>query len=270
MRWKNSKESLRRNSIKMIKIQRGDCPPVLSKSDNEFVKSDYNKPDVLSTLLEMQYRKCCYCERDIGSLPKTEREVDHFIPKSVYKDNNGNIQWHLANKWENLLYACRSCNGRKSDANPFNQTTGEQEIINPSGEINPEDHIGFITDDDTIVNFKEKNGSRIGRSTIEKLKLFSRHDLVQGFRIRKVEIDKEFTNLINFIESENNNMIQSCIHELKKVMSAHTPFAAFNRAYIKERLRKLNERQILKIESEHKRTFQRIDITFPVGCELVA
>lgn len=53
-----------------------------------------------ATLAEMQYGKCCYCEKR-EEQPKY-RDVEHYRPKSTY--------WWLAWTWENLLFACVDCN----------------------------------------------------------------------------------------------------------------------------------------------------------------
>lgn len=253
----------------MIKIQRASCPTCLDKNDDEFVELDYRRPDVLSTLLVMQHRKCCYCEKSIGDLSSTEIDVDHFIPKNSCKDSADNYLWHKANKWENLLYACKTCNSRKSSKYPYNPSTGEHVIINPSENIDPEDHIGFITNDEIIVDYLEKNGSQLGRNTIEKLKLNNRRELVGKFRKLKVQIEDIFVTVINSIVSDDQTSIQSCIYDLRRLMSAHCPYTAFNRAYIKWRLSRLNDEQIPKLESRHNITFQRIRISFPSGYQVV-
>ena len=99
----------------MIKINRVNCPVSLNKDDSKFTEKDYKNEDVVKALLNMQYYKCCYCERDLKELSDSEIEGEHYSPRSSFKDQNGNIQWHLANKWENLLCVCRSCNLRKSE-----------------------------------------------------------------------------------------------------------------------------------------------------------
>ena len=147
----------------MIKILRESLPSCLNKPDHEFLENDCTKPEVKHTLLAMQHGKCCYCEKDFSDMGSIEIEVEHFIPKHACKDNNGNIQWHIANKWENLLYACKTCNGNKGKKHP-KSGTGQLQIIDPTNEvIDPEDHIDFIIDD-PIVIYSEKAGSPLGRS----------------------------------------------------------------------------------------------------------
>lgn len=251
----------------MIKINRAVCPKCLQKPTCEFVEQDYKRKETIEALSKMQHGKCCYCERkfDVG---RTEREVEHYVPKSAFKDRYGNIQWHLANKWENLLYACRTCNSRKGSQLPFNKTTKECEIIDPScGDIDPEDHIDFVVED-CYITFREKNKSLLGRSTINKLRLTERFDIHSRFRKMKIQIEVHFMNLINALVNDDTTEFTSQKDELSKSMSAHNPFTAFQRSFIAKRLKDLNENGIPRLEQQHRRVFQRITIQFLHGSEV--
>lgn len=46
-------------------------------------------------------RRCCYCEDSVAD------EVEHIKPKSIYPE--------LTFSWDNYLYACGPCNGRKNN-----------------------------------------------------------------------------------------------------------------------------------------------------------
>ena len=252
----------------MIKIRRANRPASLDKPDHLFVKNDYKNNDVKGALLRMQYSKCCYCERDIGKLPKTEREVDHYVPRSAFKDSNGNIQWHSANQWGNLLYSCRTCNSKKGNKNPF-KDGNEREKIDPSvDDIDPEDHIDFVIEG-IIISFKEKNGSLLGRTTIDNLKFDERIDLFGIFRRQAAELEVHFIDLINAITAEETAAITSLVNELSRVMSAHVPIAAFKRSFIRNRVRELNEEQIPRLERRYHRSYDRIEVHFPKGYETV-
>ncbi len=254
----------------MIIIKRTECPTSLDKHNNEFVENDYKKGDVIVALLDMQYRKCCYCEKSLKDNERTENEVEHFIPRNALKDEYGSVQWHLANMWENLLFSCRTCNSRKGIKPPFNATTKKQEIINPSCEdIDPEKHIDFVLDTAVYISFKPKDNSNLGRLTIERLKLNTRRDLVRHFRQLKHEIESEFIYLTNAVESDNNMAIDEHKQALVRVMSADKPFAAFSRKYIGERLRKFNEEDLPILERKYNRSFDRITISFLKGNDIV-
>ena len=252
----------------MILIKRDECPPSLRKPDEDFVEADYKKKDVKESLLIMQHGKCCYCERPINKLPDREREVEHYFPRSAYKDESGHIQWHLANKWGNLLYACAACNGAKSGKYPINRTTGDMIIINPSWyDLDPEDHIDFVLDE-IVPGHKEKGGSTIGKSTIKELQLGARNDLVQAFRKLRLSLDNIFIDIVESIENDNDAETDSLKKALEVYMSAHKPYAAYIRRLIKERLQMLNDRDLPKLEQRHNKTFHKVSIHFPKGCEV--
>ncbi|MEA5025953.1 hypothetical protein SDC9_24662 [bioreactor metagenome] len=53
--------------------------------------------------------RCAYCNLHKNSVT-TPFEVDHFIPRAVFKG----IRDDLNNDYRNLVYACKKCNGAKS------------------------------------------------------------------------------------------------------------------------------------------------------------
>ncbi len=253
----------------MISINRADCPPSLQKPPESIVKNDYSNEDVIHTLMVMQYGKCCYCERYIKELPKTEREVDHYVPRSSFKREDGTFPWHLINAWQNLLYSCRTCNSRKHNKHPFNTEIKKREIIDPSDDsIDPEDHIGFIFDY-PIFEYQAKDGSQLGDSTIEKLKFKERKDLIRRFRKIWLEIENHFCDMYTSLESGDNHGIDQKRNELSRVMSAHQDFSCFKRKFIQTRLAELNEKQIPKLEERQRKHFPRIDLNIPSRYEVV-
>ena len=253
----------------MIKIKRAECPECLNKQEKEFVESDYSNPQVIRDLSDMQHGKCCYCEQRLGDIGRTERWVDHYIPQTSFRDRGENIQWHLANKWENLLYSCATCNRAKGIQHPINITTGQLEIIDPSSEdINPEDHIDFYIEGHCI-SFREKEGSPLGRSTIDRLKLCIRTDLIGKFIMIKAEVEFCFAKLMVALLQNETLAVEQRKNELSRFMSANYAFAAFRRNYIAKGLEELNEIQIPKLEEQYDRTFDRIEIRFPKGFETI-
>ena len=78
-----------------------------------------------------------------------------------------------------------------------------------------------------------------------------------------------FIDLINALEGNNVTEITSLRNELSRAMSAHIPFTAFHRKFIKKRLGELNEYQIPKLEDRYNKSFERIEINFPKGYETV-
>ena len=156
----------------MIKISRTSAPPILSTS---IAQRRYRLDPVVAALWAMQRGKCCYCEQSIpGSGLGTH--VEHFKPQTTYPN--------LRNVWENLLLACATCNGKKSDEFPL---TGNEEqlLLNPSDpNIDPEEHIDFIMGNEPNIRLlapmahrfrigmvEAKNQSRRGDQTIKTIHL---------------------------------------------------------------------------------------------------
>lgn len=250
----------------MIKIRRTSCPPCLNKPHHKFVEKDCTRDEVKQALLTMQYGKCCYCERNIRDLPNTEREVEHYTPKHACRSPGGRIQWHVANSWTNLLYACPACNSDKGKQLPFNNTTNQREIINPTDEdTDPEDHIDFEIDDLIIIHVG-KGGSPLGNSTIHKLKLNERSDLYGEFRRIKGGIDLRILKLVNAILSNDTPNIASKKEELSEATSAYQPHAAFYRKYISKRIEEVNAKKH-KFEAVYGKPFSEIDINIHKGYE---
>ncbi len=136
----------------MIKLIRPPAPdrltPETVKELTEEFKSDsnktvWNKDYIKKALLEMSHNKCCYCECKIDEESKY-LEVEHFHPKSIYKDE--------VVVWDNLLPSCKRCNGRKGD-----RDTLKEPVINPAAD-EPKDHLW-------LKNYTFKNKTSIGKNT---------------------------------------------------------------------------------------------------------
>ncbi|WCM53366.1 HNH endonuclease [Pseudomonas sp. WJP1] len=76
----------------------------------------YRHSEIKAALIESSYGKCAFCEcvpSEGGNV-----EVEHFKPKSKHPNSTF--------EWENLLPACRRCNGSKDD-----HDTESEPIVNP-------------------------------------------------------------------------------------------------------------------------------------------
>ena len=62
--------------------------------------SRYKTPDIQAKLKSLYHNKCAYCENVVE-----QGHVEHFRPKKSY--------YWLAYSWDNLLYACPTCNQYK-------------------------------------------------------------------------------------------------------------------------------------------------------------
>lgn len=256
----------------MIKINRPSTPPEsLNKSPDKFVEGDYSKSDVKKALLKMQYRKCCYCEK--GELESGKPEIEHYIPRTHYsfKDSSNKSLWHLANKWQNLLYSCWQCNSAKSNKPPFNKRTGVREIIDPScPDIDPEEHIDFIING-AIVDYIPKQDDSLGKTTIQSLKLETskRDDLRRPLRRLLTDIEKLFWDLVYVIEINDSTAITRKANEIAGLMSADMPFASFSRRFIEMRLKELNESDLPQLEEKNGVKYGRVAIPIPKGSKTV-
>ena len=78
-----------------------------------FSKNIYGNPQIKRTLKNAQSGKCCYCENEFAAA--YPGDVEHFRPKARVQQARGapleypGYFW-LAYCWENLLFACYSCN----------------------------------------------------------------------------------------------------------------------------------------------------------------
>ncbi|MEN4931820.1 HNH endonuclease [Erwinia billingiae] len=141
----------------MIKIERNFTPlfftPVnVNALTNAFKTNDthvWQHKDVKEACLTIGNKKCAYCEVVLNQ-KSTYLEIDHFRDKNDYP--NEVIQW------ENLLPACRHCNGTKSDHDVVNEP-----IINPAVD-NPADHV-------FLKAYRLKGRDPLGEMTIEVLNL---------------------------------------------------------------------------------------------------
>ena len=155
-------------------------------------------------LLKMSYEKCCYCECKLNEESKY-LEVEHFYPKSIYKDQVVN--------WENLLPSCKRCNGKKSGLNPV--TTP---IINPSID-NPQLNI-------YLQGYRFYKITDKGHNTIEELDLNNRKRLVNkryeiGCEIAEqlediLEKVKEYHSASTKINRKKNKLVSNLTELMKE------------------------------------------------------
>ena len=153
---------------------------------------------VAGTLRKAQHYKCCYCEIKVQL---AFNDVEHYRPKCSADRRPGCSQkhgyWWLAFTWENLLFACPACNrSGKNDRFPSDHFTislaaeadppgGELPLfLDPSGTINPVEHIEFVA---TTFGSKggraqwwarPRKGSRFGDMTVDVCKL-NRNELLE-------------------------------------------------------------------------------------------
>ena len=99
----------------------------------------YGQKDIKNALVDIFYGKCAYCEAKITHIDYGD--IEHFCPKDTYH--------LLAVEWENLLLACRVCNGTEIKGTKFPMNNaGEPLLLNPC-EDDPSKHLGFEFDEMT-------------------------------------------------------------------------------------------------------------------------
>lgn len=105
---------------KVIRSQSQEWPwPAVIRNKSRFLNQKIRLTKV--ALYARDGHTCQYC----GKIPmrgqkidKSELSIDHVIPRA--KSIGGRVQdqnksWVLLNSWENLVTACKRCNGLKSD-----------------------------------------------------------------------------------------------------------------------------------------------------------
>ena len=147
--------------------------------------SHWGAPDVRRQLWEMQYGKCCYCERtrDVNR----ESDIEHFRPKAAISERpEGQLgYWWLSYDWKNLFFSCRTCNQEYKKnyfplANEKNRALKEVHnlddeepyLLNPEQD-NPEKCIGYdwVSLEEKFVFPTGKDKKKRGEWTIKILGL---------------------------------------------------------------------------------------------------
>jgi uncharacterized protein (TIGR02646 family) len=153
----------------------------------------YAHATVKQALMEAQHRKCCFCERIIG----TDGDVEHFRPKQAYRQKQGQplqrpgYYW-LAYEWDNLYLACTGCNQRhKQNLFPLQHLTkraidhhhdieDEQPLLIDPGKDEPEALIGFRGE-----FAYSREGNARATATVESLQLNGRS--LPEIRLKKLQ-----------------------------------------------------------------------------------
>jgi hypothetical protein len=159
---------------------------------------------VKEKLFKGQHKKCAYCERKPGF---EGQPIEHFRPKKEAWRNlpaeppvvDEERYWWLTWSWENLLFACQTCNGRARKANYFPLEVSSRPLPLLSTEIRREhpllldptepdlrvsDHLVWAPVDRVVVigrwSWELKARSPRGQATKDILGLKDRTDDVTG------------------------------------------------------------------------------------------
>ena len=179
----------------MIRLQPHPCPPELtddvSSQLTQAFLADNTKPVwkqdyIVRALMKMSHDKCCYCECKIHEESKYP-EVEHFYPKKWYPE--------LVVAWENLLPACKRCNGNKRD-----HDTGKDPILHPVKD-EPKDHL-------KLVNYWFLEKTTLGKQTIRVIKL---NDIPRRMVEIRLEIDERFHKELVLLEHLAQDLLDGIV-----------------------------------------------------------
>ncbi|QHH97795.1 hypothetical protein [Acinetobacter dispersus] len=207
---------------------------------------------VAESLWKAQHHKCCYCEHRIV---KSYNDVEHYRPKANADRSPGcslkHGYWWLAYTWENLLFACPSCNrSHKRSFFPLaNGSISLQEetpppsnevplLIDPSSSINPVEHIMFVFENQGWWA-KERNRSIEGQKSIQIYGL-NHQDLRE---LRKDHYETILTPQVNAINiAIRDNDLVALKKEYQRALDMLTPkntFVCFNYSVFSQEINNL-------------------------------
>jgi len=189
----------------MIRLQRADEPPDLVRArtaalprivqlsaERSLRANDFTGYGAArESLLDLQGRKCCYCEKRI----EQGDPVEHFRPKTEALRGGGLPTygyWWLAWTWSNLFVACGQCNRRKGTDFPLAPGSvplapleeppgGEIPLLIDPAVLDPMDHVCFRPMQSGQWHPFPRRGSEVGRETIVRLGL-NRPGLLSDYR----------------------------------------------------------------------------------------
>ncbi len=137
-------------------------PSIDNKKLRIKIEHKYRQNDVKNALSAMFYDKCAFCERK-----KDYPEIEHFYPKTTFPEK--------CFEWDNLILACKQCNGPKIKGTQFPLADDGQPLFIHPCEVDPSDHLAFVFEldeahpDGFIAKVKAKKQS--GEVTLRDLQM---------------------------------------------------------------------------------------------------
>lgn len=210
-----------------------------------FDSNIYAHESVKQSLIKAQHKKCCFCERLVG----TDGDVEHFRPRQAYKQAVGEplqrpgYYW-LAYEWGNLYLACPGCNQRHKQnlfplQNPTERaishrhsTINEKPLFIDPGKEDPEEFISFRGE---IVYAIE--GNIKGQTTLDALKLNQRS--LPEARLQRLQLLKRLWQVIQLAQSgeklddaEFQELAKEAKSSLEKALRDDAEFSSASRCAI--------------------------------------
>jgi hypothetical protein len=181
----------------------------------------------------------------------TDCDVEHFRPKSSVCQGRGKKRevpgyYWLAYEWSNLLLACTSCNQRyKRDYFPLADRA--RRVRDPDGDIGSEEPLLIDPaeqDPEAHISFREEipypiDGSRLGRTTIELLRLHAREEDLNERRRTKLALLRKMREIVLLAEEDPddqklNQLAAGARRLLDQAVEDGAEFAAMARAAARE------------------------------------
>jgi len=201
--------------------------------------------DVRLTLWTHHDGKCCYCERKRD--PKREPDIDHFRPKGAVTGIRGRNSgyWWLAYDWNNLFFACRSCNqgykknlfpligGKRARGSRTSLATELPALIDPVKD-RPEELIGYVWEFSKVPLAKPvgTDAKQRGRKTIEILGLS--RDLLNEERGRLLLALRVIAEKMHAaLHLGKTSLTTRTKKEILEATSRSNEFAGFRRAFFR-------------------------------------
>lgn len=203
--------------------------------------------DVAKELWTVQHYKCCYCER---KLLLSYNDVEHFRPKGRANRKPGcaltHGYWWLAFSWNNLLYACPSCN-RSAKNDQFPLCEGSVSLLSlelppgaefpllldPSSQVNPVEHIEYVEQPiraGSATNYwwaRPRNASIYGNKTIEVCKLnSSEHRELRNDYLRTT-ITPKVVALQDAVNSMSQLAVKREFERAVELLKPNNPYVCF-------------------------------------------
>ncbi len=160
------------------------------------------------------HHRCAYCNLSSKTIT-TPFEVDHFIPKAIFKS----VRPELNATYTNLVYSCKKCNLAKSD-----QYQGDISITNPTNELF---YDPGITDYNRIFYRNElgaiDSDDPKGRDAIIRLKLYRQTHILAWVCEQLFSICQKLQKAID-LETDNDQRQKQLQESLSKMQSQYIKY----------------------------------------------
>jgi len=175
----------------------------------------------VAELLSKDFKNKCYICEDNNV---TNMNIEHFVPKSLGRDHKFN--------WDNLFFACRHCNGIKSD--DFNTTSNNQILNCLVGSANVLGGINYKIEDkfNKVLSFEALNKDKNTLNTVELLDLTHNTVSTEQRKVQAQNVRKRIIKEINRFERIFEGSIglpedEETVEEMQNCMKKGKAFSAF-------------------------------------------